>query len=40
MSIVIDGRVINTDKGLRPVGSLCTLEVLVSILDLETYCIG
>ena len=39
MYIVIDRRVIDTDEGLRRVGSLCILEVLVSILDLETYCI-
>jgi len=37
MYIVIDRHVIDTDEGLRRVGSLCILEVLVSILDLDTY---
>ena len=38
MCTVIGTRVIDTDEGLRRVGSLYILEVLVSVLDLETYC--
>jgi len=37
MRVVVDRRVIDTDEGFRRLVRLCILEVLVSIMDLETY---